>query len=136
MTLTYAISEDRKNDVVEISITRFRCSLQTMQQHEKFGGQLYLKITAFENEDLIQKMKSDRFEPTIALKLEANNATLRATVNNYNLDQVKILVRLICKNFIGKKVVVGKIEIDRHSELWKEIVGKPSVPITRMVNFE
>ena len=136
MTLSYAISEDRTNDVVEVSITRYRCSLQTMQQQEKLGGQLYIKITAFEHEDLIQKMKSDRFDPTISLKLEANTAALRARVNNYNLEQVKILVRLICKNMLGKKVVLGKIEIDSNSDLWKEIVRTPSVPITRMINFE
>ncbi|KAJ3654193.1 hypothetical protein Zmor_013398 [Zophobas morio] len=136
MTLSYAISEDRTNDVVEVSITRYRCSLQTMQQQEKLGGQLYIKITAFEHEDLIQKMKSDRFDPTISLKLEANTAALRARVNNYNLEQVKILVRLICKNILGKKVVLGKIEIDSNSDLWKEIVRTPSVPITRMINFE
>ncbi|XP_044267308.1 uncharacterized protein LOC123013061 [Tribolium madens] len=136
MTLSYAISEDRKNDVVEISITKFRCSLQTMQQHEKLGGQLYIKITASEQDDLIQKMKSDKFEPTISLKLEANTATLRATVNNDNLEQVRILVRLICKNILGKKIVLGKIEIDSNSDLWKEIVRTPSVPITRMINLE
>ncbi|RZC39994.1 uncharacterized protein BDFB_001876 [Asbolus verrucosus] len=136
VTLSYAISEDRKNDVVEISVTKFRCSLQTMQQHEKLGGQLYIKITAFEHDDLIQKMKSDKFDPTISLKLEANTATLRATVNNYNLEQVKILVRLICRNILGKKIVLGKIEIDSNSDLWKEIVKTPSIPITRMINFE
>jgi hypothetical protein len=136
MTLSYAISEDRRNDVVEISITKYRCGLQTMQQHEKLGGQLYIKITAFEHDDLIQKMKSDKFDPTISLKLEANTATLRANVNNYNLEQVKILVRLICKNLLGKKVLLGKIEIDRNSDLWKEIVRMPSVPVKRMVNFE
>lgn len=136
MTLSYAISEDRKNDVVEISITKFRCSLQTMQQHEKLGGQLYIKITASEQNDLIQKMKSDKFEPTISLKLEANTATLRATVNNDNIEQVKILVRLICKNILGKKIILGKIEIDSNNDLWKEIVRTPSVPITKMINFE
>jgi len=136
VTLSYAISEDRRNDVIEVSVTRFRCSLQTMQDHEKLGGQLYIKITAFEHEDLIQKMKSDKFDPTISLKIEPNTATLRATVNNYNIEQVKILIRLISKNLLGKKVLLGKIEIDRNSDIWKEIVGRPSMPLTRMINFE
>lgn len=81
-------------------------------------------------------MKSDKFEPTISLKLEAPTATLRATVNNYNLEQVKILIRLMSKNMVGKKVLLGKIEIDRNSSLWKEIVSQPLVPITRMINLE
>lgn len=136
LTLQYGVSEDGRNDVVEVTVTKFRCSLQTMQLHESIGGQLYIKITAFEYEDLIQKMKSDKFEPTISLKLEANTATLRATVNKYNLEQVKILIRLMSRNIMGKKTLLGKIEIDRNSNFWKEIVASPSVAITKMVNFE
>lgn len=81
-------------------------------------------------------MKSDKFNPTISLKLEANTATLRANVNNYNLEQVKILIRLMSKNIMGKKVLLGKIEIDSKSSFWKEIVAQPQVPITKMINFE
>ena len=38
LTLQYAVSEDGTNDVVEISVTKFRCSVQTMQEHERVGG--------------------------------------------------------------------------------------------------
>ncbi|CAH0556971.1 unnamed protein product [Brassicogethes aeneus] len=136
ISLQYAVSEDGNNDVVEISVTKFRCSVQTMQDHEKVGGQLYIKITAFEREDLVQKMKSDKFEPTISLKLDESTSTLRATVTQYNLNYVKILVRLISRNMVGKKEVLGKIEIDKNSEVWKEIVSKPSEKITRMMNLQ
>lgn len=85
---------------------------------------------------MIQKMKSDKFDPTISLKLEANTATLRATVNSYSLEHVKILIRLISKNILGKKVLLGKIEIDSKSNFWKEIVAQPLVPITKMINLE
>ncbi|KAJ8977423.1 hypothetical protein NQ317_009676 [Molorchus minor] len=98
--------------------------------------QLYIKITAFEHEDLIQKMKSDKFEPTISLKMETNTATLRATVNKYNIEEVKILIRLVSKNIVGKKVLLGKIEIDSKSSIWQEIVATPLVPVTKMINFE
>lgn len=81
-------------------------------------------------------MKSDKFEPTISLKMEANTATLRANVNNFNIDEVKILIRLFCKNILGKKMLLGKIEIDNKSDIWKEIVGNSCVPITRMINFD
>ncbi|CAH2000043.1 unnamed protein product [Acanthoscelides obtectus] len=136
LTLQYGISEDGTNDVVEVSITKFRCSLQTMRQHEKVGGQLYLKITAFEDEDLVQKMKSDKFDPTISLRLEASSSTLRATVNKYNMQHMKIMVRLMSRNLVGKKTLLGKIEIDHKSAFWKEVVSSPSTPITKMVNFE
>lgn len=155
MTLQYSVSEDGTNDVVEITITKFRCSLQTMQEHEKIGGtwyilgwysgnftfgflsgQLYIKIQAFESNDIIQKKKSDRFDPTISLKLETNTATLRANVNSFMLNHVKILVRLLSKNVLGKKTLLGKIEIDKNEPFWKEIVAKPGEPITKMVNFD
>lgn len=136
LTLQYAVSEDGTNDVVEISVTKFRCTLHTMQEHERTKGQLYIKISAFESDEVIQKKKSDKFDPTISLKLEANTATLRANVNNFMLDQVKILIRLLSKNLLGKKTLLGKIEIDKDNPFWKEIVANPSVPITKMVNFE
>ncbi|XP_050302912.1 uncharacterized protein LOC126740785 [Anthonomus grandis grandis] len=136
LTLQYAVSEDGRNDVVEVTVTKFRCSLQTMQEHERVGGQLYIKINAYESDDIIQKTKSDRFNPTISLKMEANSATLRATVNNYMLNKVKIVIRLLSRNILGKKTLLGKIEINRDEAFWKEIVATPGVPVTKMVNFE
>lgn len=114
----------------------FYTEIYSKNNFRKILGQLYIKITAFEYDDLIQKMKSDKFEPTISLKIEPNTATLRATVNKYNIEQVKILIRLICKNLFGAKILLGKIEIDSKSDLWGEIVAAPLVPITRMINFE
>ncbi|CAG9768618.1 unnamed protein product [Ceutorhynchus assimilis] len=136
LTLQYSVSEDGRNDVVEVTVTKFRCSLQTMQEHERVGGQLYIKINAFESNDIIQKKKSDKFDPTISLKLEANTATLRATVNNYMLNQVKIVIRLMAKNLLGKKTLLGVIEINKNLPFWKEIVANPGTPVTKMVNFE
>ncbi|CAH1118024.1 unnamed protein product [Phaedon cochleariae] len=136
LTLQYGLSEDGKNDVVEVTVTKFRCSIQTMQYHEKVGGQLYIKITAFEDEDLLQKMKSDKFDPTISLKLESSASTLRANVNKYNIEHVNIMIRLMSKNMVGKKVLLGKVEFDSKSAFWKEIVASPGVAITKMINFE
>lgn len=100
------------------------------------SGQLYIKIQAFESNDIIQKKKSDRFDPTISLKLETNTATLRANVNSFMLNHVQILVRLLSKNVLGKKTLLGKIEIDKDEPFWKEIVAKPGEPVTKMVNFD
>lgn len=52
------------------------------------------------------------------------------------LNQVKIVIRLMAKNILGKKTLLGKIEINKNDSFWKEIVGSPGVPITKMVNFE
>ncbi|KAL1514110.1 hypothetical protein ABEB36_003426 [Hypothenemus hampei] len=136
LTLQYSISEDGTNDVVEVTVTKFRCGLQTMQDHEKVGGQLYIKTEAFESDEVVQKKKSDKFDPTISLKLEANSATLRATINKFMLNYVKIVIRLMAKNLLGKKTLLGRIEIDKNEQFWKEIVASPGVPITKMVYFE
>lgn len=101
-----------------------------------FAGQLYIKIQAFESDDIIQSKKSDCFEPTISLKLEANSATLRASVNNYMLKQMKIVIRLMAKNIFKKKTLLGMIEVGTQGAFWKEIVSSPGVPVTKMVNFE
>lgn len=44
LTLQYAVSEDGTNDVVEITVTKFRCSLQTMQEHERVGGKAFKMV--------------------------------------------------------------------------------------------
>lgn len=81
-------------------------------------------------------MKSDRFQPTIGLKLEANTATLRATVNQDKLSEVKILIRLMSRNILGQKCCLGKIEIDSKSSLWREIVKHSSTPLTNWIHFD
>lgn len=36
--MTYSESEDGFNDTIEVSLQKMRCSMQTMQEHEKLGG--------------------------------------------------------------------------------------------------
>lgn len=95
-----------------------------------------MKMTAFEYDVLIAKLKSDRFEPTISLKIEPKTATLFATVNRQNLDRVKIIIRLMCKNMLGKKHLLGRIELDRDHQLWREVMKSPCNPVTKMVDLE
>lgn len=95
-----------------------------------------MKVTAYEFDVLIGKMKSDRFDPTISLKIEPKTATLFATVNKQNLDRVKIIIRLMCKNLLGKKHLLGKIELDSRHEFWKEVMKSPSNPVTKMIDME
>lgn len=95
-----------------------------------------MKITAYEYDVLIAKLKSDRFDPTISLKIEPKSATLFATVNRQNLDRVKVIIRLLCKNMLGKKHLLGLVELDSHHELWKEVMKTPCNPVTKMVDFE
>lgn len=95
-----------------------------------------MKITAYEFDVLIGKLKSDRFEPTISLKIEPKTATLFATVNRQNLRRVKVIIRLMCKSLLGKKHLLGKIELDSHHELWMEVMRTPCNPVTKMIDLE
>lgn len=96
---------------------------------------MYIKISVSECDDVVHKMKSDKFDPTLSLKIE-DNTTLRATVNNYNLKNVTILIRLMCKNMLGKKHLLGKIQFNCRSDIWEKMIESPCVPITRIINFE
>lgn len=40
VTMTYSESEDGFNDTIELSLQKMRCSMQTMQEHEKLGGNM------------------------------------------------------------------------------------------------
>lgn len=99
-------------------------------------GSLYIKITAYEFDDLIGKLKSDRFDPTISLKIEPKTATLFTTVNRQNLERVKVIIRLMCKNLLGKKHLLGKIELNSSHEFWKEVIKAPCNPITKTIDME
>lgn len=96
---------------------------------------MYIKISVSECDEVVHKMKSDKFDPTLSLKIE-ENTTLRATINNYNLKNITILIRLMCKNLLGKKHLVGRIEMNSQSDIWEKIIKSPCVPITRIMNFE
>jgi len=136
VTLVYSNSEDGNNDMFEVSLSRLRCSMSTMTEHEKLKGSLYIKMTALQQDVLISKWRSDRFEPTISLKIEPETAVLQAFVKNSNLNDVKILIRLMCNNVLGKKTQLGEIAIDPATKIWKQIVGSPSTPVTRMINLD
>lgn len=135
ITMCYSNSEDGNNEMAEINLSRLRCSMQTMQEHERYGGSLYLKMTAYEYDVLIATWKSDRFEPTISMKIEPKTATLQAVFRNYNVGNIRVVIRILCKNMLAKKILLGKYEVDGNSDIWKQIIASPNTPVTQMVNF-
>ncbi|KAF5306626.1 hypothetical protein FQA39_LY08815 [Lamprigera yunnana] len=136
VTLVYSNSDDGNNDLFEISLSRFRCSMGTMTDHEKLKGSLYIKMVSTRQDVLIAKWKSDPFEPTISLKIEAQTAVLQTFVKNNDLEDVKIHLKLKCKNIVGKKTLLGEAVIDRNSKLWTQVIKTPCTPVTRMISFE
>lgn len=44
VTLLYTSSEDGLNDVIQLTINRLRCSVQTMQEQEQFKGEIFYYI--------------------------------------------------------------------------------------------
>ncbi|KAK9739846.1 C2 domain [Popillia japonica] len=82
VTLSYFNSEDGNNDRMEIALSKLRCSMTSMHEQEKLGGSIYLKITTFECGVRIASWKSDKFQPTISMKIEPSTAT--GKVINFN----------------------------------------------------
>ncbi|KAL3281298.1 hypothetical protein HHI36_004510 [Cryptolaemus montrouzieri] len=136
VTMSYSLSEAGNNDLIEVSVSKLRCNVQTMEEHERLGGKLYLKISAFEMDDVIQKIKSDKFDPTISLKLEKSSAKLRVKVDEHSCSQLRILIKLMCTPPLGHKLELGKIEIDKRSDIWKKMMESPMVPITKVINLD
>lgn len=136
VTLVYSNSEDGNNDLFELSLSRLRCSMGTMTEHEQLKGSLYIKMTSTRQDVLISKWKSDPFEPTISLKIESQTAVLQTFVRNNDLNDVKIVIKLKCKNLVGKKTLLGEIVVDHKSKIWAQVIKLPCTPITRMINLE
>lgn len=136
VSLVYSNSEDGNNDLFEISLSRLRCSMSTMTEHEQLKGSLYIKMTSTRQDVLISKWKSDPFEPTISLKIEPQTAVLQTFVKSNDLNDVKIVIKLKCKNLVGKKTLLGEIFIDHKAKIWSQVIKLPCTPITRMINLE
>ncbi|KAG6451884.1 hypothetical protein O3G_MSEX007335 [Manduca sexta] len=139
ITLMYTASEDSFNDVVQLTVNRLRCSVQTMQEHEQFKAPLYLKATILEANKAECFWKSDRFVPTISARWDPKSSTVKLTVFKANLNKVSIYISLGCKTKMAKKEILGKAIIDEKSayaDSWNECLRQPGIPKVFWVNFE
>lgn len=100
------------------------------------SGSLYVKMKIFECDVVVAKWKSDKFEPTISLKMEQTTSTLQGTVKNSNLHAVRCEVRLMCKNKLGKKLELGKTTIGPKDGHWVQALDSPCTPVTLWHNFK
>ncbi|XP_035459225.1 uncharacterized protein LOC118282311 [Spodoptera frugiperda] len=139
VTLLYTASEDGLNDIVQLTVNRLRCSVQTMQQQEQYKAPLYLKATILEANKAECYWKSDRFVPAISARWDPKSATVKLTVFKASLNKVSIYISLGCKTKMAKKEILGKATIDEKSayaDSWNECLQHPGIPKTFWVNFE
>lgn len=120
----------------DFTSARYKCCYTCINLNNLFPGHLYIKIAAFEYDVRIAKLKSVKFEPTISLRIDPTTATLQAIVNRHNLDRVKIVIKLMCRNLLAKKHVLGQIEIDNDCDIWKQAMETPCDTVTRMIDLE
>lgn len=92
-------------------------------------------MKVYECNDPVAKWKSNKFEPTISLKLEPSTATLQATVQNENLYAVQCEICLMCRNKLGKKMQVGKLIIEPKDGHWIQMFDMPGSPVTLWHTF-
>ncbi|XP_061377975.1 uncharacterized protein LOC116765820 [Danaus plexippus] len=139
VTLLYTSSEDGLNDVLQLTVNRLRCSVQTMQEQEQYKAPLYLKATILEANKAECYWKSDRFIPTISARWDPKSSTVKLTVYRANLNKVSIYISFGCKTKMAKKEILGKVHIDEKSpyaDSWNECLRQPGIPKTFWVNFE
>lgn len=139
VTLLYTASEDGLNDIVQLTVNRLRCSVNTMQQHEQYKAPLYLKATILEANKAECYWKSDRFAPTISARWDPKASTVKLSVFKASLSKVSIYITLGCKTKMAKKENLGKAVIDEKStaaESWKQCLSEPGIPKTFWVDFE
>ncbi|XP_034939960.1 uncharacterized protein [Chelonus insularis] len=125
-----------------LSLSRLKCSLQTMHEHEALKGQMYIKMSVVDNGRVTHFWKSDRFNPSVTMKFAEDQAQVIAE-NPYEgaLKDVSFVVKFVSKNKMGKKTTVGHFVIGpdvggTYSEQWKQAVAKPGQRITKWQAFE
>ncbi|XP_049866164.1 uncharacterized protein LOC126366874 [Pectinophora gossypiella] len=140
VTLLYTASEDGLNDIVQLTINRLRCSVQTMQEQEQFKAMLYLKAAILEANKAECYWRSDKFAPTISARWDPKTSTVKLCAFKANLNKVSIHISLGCKaNTLSKKDILGRAVVDEksaYSDTWKECLRQPGIPKTFWVNFE
>ncbi|KAF7991917.1 hypothetical protein HCN44_010718 [Aphidius gifuensis] len=134
--------KDVSDGKLVLCISKLRCSLQTMHEHESLKGQLYIKMSLIENGRVTKFWKSDRFSPTASMKFSQDKAQIIAD-NSYEgaLNDVSFVVKFVSKNKIGKKTTVGSFVIGpdvggTYSDQWKQAIVKPGQAITKWQAFE
>lgn len=90
----------------------------------------------YEQDVVVAKWRSDKFEPTISYKMEPTTATVLGTVQSSNLYAVYCEVRLMCRNKLGKKSELGKVIIKPKDGHWEQAVDEPSSHVTLWHNFK
>ncbi|KAH0568529.1 uncharacterized protein LOC123263780 [Cotesia glomerata] len=135
-----------KKDVSEgrliLSLSRLRCSLQTMHEQESLKGQLYIKMSVVDGGRVTHFWKSDRFNPCVSMKFAQDQAQVIAE-NPYEgaLKDVSFVVKFVSKNKMGKKTTIGHFVIGpdvggTYSEQWKQAMAKPGNVVTKWQVFE
>lgn len=134
--------KDGTPDLLVLSLHRFRCSLQTMHEHEALKGQMYIKMSVVQNGRVTHFWKSDRFAPCISKKFSPDSA--RVIVENPfegAWKDVSFVVKFVSKNKMGKKVTVGHFVIGldvggTYGDQWKQAFAKPGQEVLKWQAFE
>ncbi|XP_058803586.1 uncharacterized protein LOC131671291 isoform X2 [Phymastichus coffea] len=134
--------KDMSNGRLVLSLTRLRCSLQSMHEHEALKGQMYIKMSVVDNGRMTHFWKSERFTPCVSMKFDPEIAQIAAE-NPYEgaLKDVSFVIKFVSKNKIGKKITVGHFVIGpevggTYSEQWKQAMAKPGQSIIKWQHFE
>lgn len=104
MCLSKGEKDEDSGGQLILSLSRLRCSLQTMHEHEGLKGQMYLKMSVVDGGRVTHFWKSDRFAPTVSMKFSPETARVVAD-NPYKgaLNDVSFVVKFVSKNKMGAR---------------------------------
>ena len=103
---------------------------------------MYIKITIFQRNILVNSWKSDMFQPSLSLRWDSNKSAVHAQLINENdLDNITVKVSIATKTKVGKKIVMGSLlmdskMLDTKGQHWDKMTQSRNLPVAMWHSFE
>jgi len=135
-------SKVKDDQCLRVSTMRMRCSIRAKEGFEKITSTMYIKTSVF-NQDMPSKSwKSEKFAPALSYRCDSDSTIYVPLFNRDDLKYFNIRISIATKNNVGKKLVLGEVNIGATAsgsgyEHWKAIFNdKSGNPITMWHNFQ
>lgn len=121
---------------LKVTTSRMRCSIKVKDQFENSASTIYLKTAIFQHDVLMNSWKSDHLLPTISTRWDYDNSTFFIPLTNMkNFESLSIKTTVATKTKVGKKIVLGTVQIDSSCDHWKNAFDSKNKPASAWHNF-
>uniref|UniRef100_U5EPC7 C2 domain-containing protein n=1 Tax=Corethrella appendiculata TaxID=1370023 RepID=U5EPC7_9DIPT len=131
-----------KKLLLSVTTSKMRCPIKVKEEFENQAEKIYIKTTIFQHDILSNSWKSEQFTPTLSIKFDADKSTMSIPIScESDLNYVSIKVTLGTKTKVGKKIVLGTLNISADSssaklQQWQKMRDSRCTPITMWQNLE